>query len=288
MKYAPIALFVYNRPLHTEQTLNALKNAELANESILYIFLDGPKNDEAKPKVNEVREIIKREQWTKEVVIIENGSNFGLSKSILNGINQIFKIYSRIIVLEDDLIIDNQFLKFINFYLDEFENDMSVIQINGYMFGNLAVNNKVNPFLMNFVSTWGWGTWKDKWQKVSFKKLNLFEKILLMINKNAFNLNNSYDYYTLKLKKDKGLVQSWGVDLWYYAFKKNKMSVFPPKSLVKNIGFDGSGTNGGSKKELTSNDFGKVIITKKENVVHLTIVKQEIEIKLKSNELEFV
>lgn len=35
---APIILFVYNRPWHTQQTLDALAKNELAKESILYIY----------------------------------------------------------------------------------------------------------------------------------------------------------------------------------------------------------------------------------------------------------
>jgi GT2 family glycosyltransferase len=43
MTLAAIILFVYNRPRHTEQTLNALMQNELADQSILCIYADGPK-----------------------------------------------------------------------------------------------------------------------------------------------------------------------------------------------------------------------------------------------------
>ena len=44
MNNAPIALFVFNRPEHTSKTLKALEASELAKNSHLYIFCDGPKN----------------------------------------------------------------------------------------------------------------------------------------------------------------------------------------------------------------------------------------------------
>ena len=44
MKLAPIILFVYNRPWHTRQTVEALQKNELAQNSELFIFFDGPKN----------------------------------------------------------------------------------------------------------------------------------------------------------------------------------------------------------------------------------------------------
>jgi len=45
MKYSPIALFVYNRLWHTQQTIETLLNNAEAAESDLIIFSDGPKDE---------------------------------------------------------------------------------------------------------------------------------------------------------------------------------------------------------------------------------------------------
>jgi len=45
---APIVLFVYNRPDHTRQTVEALQKNELAKESELFIYSDAAKNETAK------------------------------------------------------------------------------------------------------------------------------------------------------------------------------------------------------------------------------------------------
>jgi len=45
LNLAPIVLFTYNRPWHTMQTVEALKKNELAQESELFIFSDGWKNE---------------------------------------------------------------------------------------------------------------------------------------------------------------------------------------------------------------------------------------------------
>lgn len=45
MDLAPIVLFTYNRPWHVQQTVKALQNNDLADESKLYIFSDAAKND---------------------------------------------------------------------------------------------------------------------------------------------------------------------------------------------------------------------------------------------------
>lgn len=55
---APIVLFVYNRPWHTKETVEALQKNELAKESELFIYSDEAKNDDARISVDEVREYI--------------------------------------------------------------------------------------------------------------------------------------------------------------------------------------------------------------------------------------
>lgn len=56
---APITLFVYNRPLHTRQTVEALQKNELASESEIFIYSDAPKTERAVEDVARVREYIK-------------------------------------------------------------------------------------------------------------------------------------------------------------------------------------------------------------------------------------
>lgn len=59
IKLAPIVLFVYNRPWHTQQTVEALQKNDLANESELYIYSDAPKNKQATENVTKVRQYIR-------------------------------------------------------------------------------------------------------------------------------------------------------------------------------------------------------------------------------------
>jgi len=114
---APIVLFCYNRPWHVEQTLEALSKNELADQSILYIYCDGPKPDateEQIAKIAEVRQVIRKKQWCKEIHIIENDKNKGLGTSIIDGVSEIIKIYKKVIVLEDDLLTSPFFLDYMN------------------------------------------------------------------------------------------------------------------------------------------------------------------------------
>lgn len=121
---APIVLFVYNRPWHTLQTLEALSKNTLAKESILYIYADGAKNtnQEDIKLIHETKEIIYSKQWCKETYIIESTTNKGLANSIKIGISEIVNKYGKIIVLEDDIVVSKYFLEYMNNALKLYED----------------------------------------------------------------------------------------------------------------------------------------------------------------------
>ena len=111
---APIVLFVYNRPWHTEQTVTALLKNELADSSALIIYSDAPKNEAAAGKVEEVRRFVKGIRGFKSVSIIEREKNWGLADSIIDGVTSVVNKYGRVIVLEDDIVASPFFLRFMN------------------------------------------------------------------------------------------------------------------------------------------------------------------------------
>ena len=43
MTPVPVALFIYNRPEHTQKTVESLACNRLAEDTILHVFSDGPK-----------------------------------------------------------------------------------------------------------------------------------------------------------------------------------------------------------------------------------------------------
>ena len=133
MDKAPIVLFVYNRIEHTKITIEALKNNIYADESDLYIFSDGPKNEGAFEKVNEIRKILRNISGFRNVYIIEREKNYGLADNIISGVTEIVNKYKKVIVLEDDIVTSKYFLKFMNDSLDRYENNNEVMSVSGYI-----------------------------------------------------------------------------------------------------------------------------------------------------------
>jgi hypothetical protein len=252
---APIVLFVYNRPWHTEQTLDALMQNELADQSVLYIFADGAKEnatDDQLNKIKEVRQVIRARKWCKEVHIIESDLNKGLANSVISGVTKIVNEYEKIIVLEDDLITSKKFLKFMNEGLQRFELEEKVMQISGFFFP-VKINQKNSCFFLRITSSWGWATWKRSWAK-----FDPFAKGYEVLNHDAaladkFDLDGSFPYTVMMFQQmEFKTIDSWAIRWYWCLFKQDGLTLFPDKSMVNNIGYgmDGTHTHGSNPFHL--------------------------------------
>ncbi|MCO6496349.1 MAG: glycosyltransferase [Chitinophagaceae bacterium] len=241
---APIVLFVYNRPWHTEQTLNALKTNDLADQSVLYIYADGPKKDatpEQLEKIKEVRNLIRKESWCKEVHIIESESNKGLADSIVAGVTEVVNRHGKIIVLEDDIVTSRGFLKYMNDALELYENEEKVMHISGYMYPHSE--NLPATFFFNVPLCWGWATWKRAWDFYNNDSLSLYKQIEEHDRWQEFNRFGG-DYLGYQLKANlAGLLNTWFIKWHATTFLMDGLTLYPGKSLVQNIGFDNTGSH---------------------------------------------
>ncbi|WP_221394280.1 sugar transferase [Dyadobacter sp. NIV53] len=258
---APILLFVFNRPAHTRQTLEALAENTLASESILYIFADGAKDEGNKEdllNIKEVREIIKKTQWCKEVHIIESETNKGLANSIIDGVTEKVNQHGKVIVLEDDLITSKGFLEYMNQALNKFISNEKVMHVSGYQFP-IDSTQTGSSYFIPLISSWGWGTWKRAWNQfdplsTGYQRLKTDKELI-----RKFDFNNSYPYSTMLLNQMEGNnnVNSWAIRWWWAVFNHNGVSLFPDSSLVKNIGFDKSATHTKGSNPYEINVFDK-------------------------------
>lgn len=250
---APISIFIYNRKDKVNRLLNSLFNCNEFSKSKVYVFCDGPKNETENVYVQETRDEAKRLLINKrQITFIEHQKNIGLAKSIYYGVSHVLKKHNTIIVLEDDLIVNRGFLKYMNNALKKYEDNSDIYQVSGYFINPIDLNLCEAICLPN-ISTWGWGTWKKSWEGFGLEK-NFTLKKWSKKRKLKFNLNNSYNYFYILKGTLKGKIDSWGI-LWYlYVFNRNGLVLYPNKSLVKNIGFDRSATNT-KRKPNHSMDF---------------------------------
>jgi hypothetical protein len=242
---APIVIFSYNRPRHLKMTIEYLKKNELASESGLYIYSDAAKSDKDIEKVTEVREYLKTVDSFKSLKIIERKKNFGLAKSIIDGVTTIVNQYGRVIVLEDDLITSPYFLNFMNDGLEIYKNDSKVCQIMGYSFIETYKDefNLEDTYFIKGANCLGWATWKDSWRFLNIDSYELIATIEENKLQKSFDRDNSYNFMKMLKQQSQGKVDSWAIRWHASAFINNLYTLHPLKSLVFHTGNDGDGTN---------------------------------------------
>ena len=241
---APVIMFIYNRPDHTRRTLEALSKNIFADQSVLYVFADGPKDNASATDfalIERARSIVREAQWCKEVHLIMREKNMNLEDNVIEGITAVINQFGKAIILEDDLITSPYFLQYCNQGLNVYKNAKQIFSINGYMY-HIDFETEPETFLCPIATnSSGWATWADRW--------NLFETNPSYIEeidtdpylKSRFNVGLQNKMVMLKY------MNTWDIRWYYTAFLRNGLGVFPTKSLILNIGFDGSGTHKGGE-----------------------------------------
>jgi hypothetical protein len=237
--YAPVILFCYNRLDHTRKTVQALQKNELAKDTDLIIYSDAPKHEQANSTVEALRLFLKTISGFKSVQIIEREKNLGLAASIIDGVSKVTSDYGRAIVLEDDLVTHPGFLKFMNEGLVRYENDEHVISIHGFAF---PIAGLPETFFLKGADCWGWATWSRGWKLFEADGSFLLEKIKKTGRSHEFDFDGQYPYVKMLEDQIAGKNASWAVRWYASAFLSNKLTLYPGRSLVRNIGYD-SGTH---------------------------------------------
>jgi hypothetical protein len=242
MALAPIVLFAYNRSLHTKQTVEKLLEADLASASDLIIFSDGPRSEKDQDSVNETRKYLASISGFKSLKIHEAEKNMGLASSVINGVSEVIAEYGKVIVFEDDLLVSPQTLTYMNHYLDLYEKEEKVISIHSFVYPLKKYSGK--PFFIRGADCYGWATWKRGWDLFEKDATKLYDQITS--NRDLayqFDFEGSYPYTKMLKRQIEGKVDSWAIRWYASAFLLGKVTLYPPSSLIQNIGMDGSGTH---------------------------------------------
>jgi len=230
-----ILVFAYNRPSHLKRVLIAIEDYKITSDIILII--DGPKNK--KDKVNQQNILAMANRFKKKnFKVISRKKNLGLSKSIISGISFFSKKYKGIIVLEDDVVPYRSFFQFVSYFFEEYSKRRELSAICGYQFHNFyrSRSAKLGSVLLPNFTPWGWAISAEKWKEYerSDRKSKFYKTSKIP---SFFKKYLNKRFYARK-KRD-----LWTLDFIYNNYLNNKFYVYPNFSLVKNIGFDGTGIN---------------------------------------------
>lgn len=251
---APICLFVYKRLDTLKEAVKSLQKNELAQLSDLYIFSDAANDPSEIQAVNKVRDFCETVTGFKSVKVICAEQNLGLATSIIKGVSSVISKNEKIIVLEDDLVVSNNFLSFMNEALHYYKDKEKIFSITGY---SSPMQNKKNKevYFTKRGCSWGWGTWKEKWDTIDWNASDYESFIQNKEKQKQFNKMGS-DLTISLMKQQMGMTNSWAIRWVYEQFKRDQYSVYPVVSKVSNEGF---GDNATHTSKSNRNRFSTII-----------------------------
>ncbi|MDQ3242895.1 MAG: hypothetical protein M3Q09_04145 [Gemmatimonadota bacterium] len=244
---APVVLFVYDRPEHTRNTLLALSANRLAAESALHVFCDGPKSsatDADRRRIEEVRHLVRSRAWCGRVTVHERDVNLGLASSIRDGVDTILESHDSIIVLEDDIVTSPGFLQYMNDALSVYSAREYVMHVTGYL-PRTSYQWALPPtFLARYMSCWGWRTWRRAWKLARWNAAELLGDLDRHPGgRQQFDLGGTAGFAEQLEANRRGELRTWAVYWGVSIYLAGGLCVFPGRSLVRNVGTDGTGEN---------------------------------------------
>ncbi len=239
-----LAVFAYNRPIHLQKILGALKNnIRLQN---VYIFQDGLAAEDDMENWTKVQNVIQSIDWM-EYAYITYPQNKGCAFSIEDGISHVLSEHEAVIVLEDDCVPHENFISFAVGCLEKYREDKRVWGISGYAWPMaLSQENASDVYACGRTCSYGWATWEDRWRYYSrdcdiLKRIYLDQEASRRLGVWGSDLDEML-CATVKCQCD-----AWDVFWGLHAIEQGGFFINPYKNLIQNIGFDGSGLQSGEE-----------------------------------------
>lgn len=238
----PILFCTFNRLECTKQVFERIREIKPTR---LYLLSDGPRDNVSgeDKKVNAVRKYIEEHiDWECQVYKNYAHKNMGCGKRMSSGISWAFEQEEKLIILEDDCLVDLSFFRYCKELLELYKDDENIMLIGGY--NSLGVFEETDSFTFSpFIEIWGWATWKRAWQQYDYDILDWKEQGALPYMKKIMDdeavkhFSRLFDYMYMHR------IDTWDYQLQYLIFKNGALSIVPNKCLVKNIGFGPDATH---------------------------------------------
>jgi hypothetical protein len=239
----PVTIIIFNRPENTKRLFESLN---IYKPETLFVISDGPRKnfEDDQEKVIQSRKIFEKIDWKCEVYFNNSESNLGCRERIITGLNWVFGQVEKTIILEDDCIPSEEFFIFMELMLNKYQTNKDISSVCGTNFLPDWSETKDSYLYSKYCHVWGWGTWKDRWEKIDFNldKLHKIKKTKFL--KNYLGSFRAYLYWHWILNNvKKKKIDSWAY-IWNFTnFINNSLSIIPAINLLSNIGIGKDSSN---------------------------------------------
>jgi GR25 family glycosyltransferase involved in LPS biosynthesis len=211
--------------------------------------------------------------WKCKLFTNFSASNFGSGIWPYESINWAFNHVEKLLVIEDDVLISEDFYRESNKLLEYYKDQREVFGICASNISDMdAVEHSNAIYFSRYFSGWGWATWKNRWEEYRFditKEPRIGFLKLLKANNGNFLIALYFliNFYLVKQNK----IQAWDYQINHLLFSSNKFVIKFKKNLSSNIG---TGKDSTHTKYLPKIEINKINGSYDSNI-HISLMPEE-------------
>ena len=235
----PILVLAYNRADKLSELLNLLFLNKGIDKHQIIIHIDGPniyKGEKEKDKICQVLKAAKKYESLHSNVRVEiEKYHTGLAKSVIKSVGRILEKYGRIIVLEDDLVISDDCISFLDKALNYYKDNQLIWSVTAWSPPIEKLNSYEKDVYFSYRgSSYAWGTWKDRWDDIDWN-VSDYSDFMHNYREQLKFCRGGYDLPSMLRKQMCYGIDSWAVRWCYAQYKRDMLTVYPRESMVEHI-----------------------------------------------------
>jgi hypothetical protein len=237
----PVVIFIYDRPDHTKKVLTEIDKAD---PPLLFVVADGAANHNTQIRCQKTRDLIGEVEFDCEVKRNFADENLGIRKRFSTGLNWVFNQTPEAIILEDDTVPKQSFFRYCDVLLDRFRNDKRVMEITGRNQLETWEQENYDYHFSYYGGIWGWATWRDAWTEYNEEMTLWDSEVVRKRIQDVISSDDQFKYIeNIYDRTASGKINTWDYQWGFARHRNNGLSIVPSKNLIKNIGFDETGTH---------------------------------------------
>ena len=254
MASEPACLIVAYRRF--EQIPNYIRQGLDSGFKNFYLAVDGGKNE--KERASQLLAIEKLTQLPLppncKLFIWQRDRNLGLAPSMISAIDWFFQYEESGVILEDDLLLHEDFLNFCKANLVEFRDSVEIFSVSGNQFFPSITGGNFG----NYPLIWGWATWRDRWLQIR----NIYTA------QNTPNIpfpggRSVAGFWKAGLHRvEHGILSSWALPFASHSRLNGWVHLYPSVNLVRNIGDDEYAEHTSALSEIALRPFSKLELSR--------------------------
>lgn len=244
----PVLVIAFNRP---ELARNQITSIKSLGSPPIFLALDGGRNTSESGRVAAVRRQFEAADFPGGLTVRQAERNLGCAAAVVAGIDWIFSYHNAAIILEDDILVAPTAYPFFEYTLDKYEHDQSIFMISAL--NQLGTWQGEGSYFLTTGGTWGWATWRQKWQKyhecdLSYEDTTSQDRLT--------ELRSVLPRKVRRVESGYRRTRAGRVDTWDYRWSITRMinegrSIAPRVNLVTNVGFGARATHNTLRRRLT-------------------------------------